>query len=98
MSVSAFWEEGVERTEFVVEFNDQVGRLLCCLSRHQSALLCLGKGATAVFEKAQSEEPMSKEAREGLIVAEAKRAGLLLERLYGHQLPKACVDCDACLI
>lgn len=88
MSVSACWEEGVERTEFVVEFNDQVGRLLCCLSRHQGTLLRLGKGVTSICETAQSEESMSKEAKEDLIVAEAKRAGLLLERLYGHQLPK----------
>ncbi|VDK33260.1 unnamed protein product [Taenia asiatica] len=91
MSVNACWAEGVERTDFVVEFNDQVGRLLCCLSRHQSALLRLGKGATVVCEKSQLEEPMSEEAREDLIVAEAKRAGQLLERLYGHQLPKACL-------
>ncbi|KAL5103833.1 Dynein assembly factor 5 axonemal [Taenia crassiceps] len=88
MSVSACWEEGVERTEFVVEFNDQVGRLLCCLSRHQSALLRLDRHDAAVYEKPHSEGQMSEEAREDLIVTEAKRAGLLLERLYGHQLPK----------
>ncbi|VDM17209.1 unnamed protein product [Hydatigera taeniaeformis] len=91
MSLSACWEEGVERTDFVVEFNDQVGRLLCCLSRHQSVLLRIGNDPAAVFGPSQSEEPMPEKGKEDLIVTEAKRAGLLLERLYGYQLPKACL-------
>lgn len=83
MAISAGWNEGLERTEFVVEFNDQVGRLLCQLSQLQHTLLKgdVPKGG------AYSNVEMPEEA----LITEAKRAGQILERLYGYQLPKVSI-------
>ncbi|VUZ52374.1 unnamed protein product, partial [Hymenolepis diminuta] len=80
MAISAGWNEGLERTEFVVEFNDQVGRLLCQLSQLQHTLL----KDDAPKGEAHSDAEMPEEA----LITEAKRTGQILERLYGYQLPK----------
>lgn len=94
MAISASWKDGTERTEFAVEFNDQVGRLLCSLSKYQSALLCRLGTPIALPECAA---PQTGEVTiEETVVAEAKRAGLLLEALYGHQLPR--VGCPSAFL
>nr|CDS26635.1 HEAT repeat containing protein 2 [Hymenolepis microstoma] len=80
MAISAGWNEELERMDSVVEFNDQVGRLLCQLSQIQYALL----KDSALEVKSCPGTEISEEA----LVTEAKKAGQILERLYGYQLPK----------
>uniref|UniRef100_A0A5K3FUN3 HEAT repeat-containing protein 2 n=2 Tax=Mesocestoides corti TaxID=53468 RepID=A0A5K3FUN3_MESCO len=89
LAMSASWEQGAERTDFAVEFNDAVGRLLCHLARHRSALSAsAGEVARCPTCEQPQDEPMDLEAKEALVIAAAKRSGLVLERLYGSQLPQ----------
>ncbi|VDO05084.1 unnamed protein product [Rodentolepis nana] len=80
MAISSGWNEELERLDSVVEFNDQVGRLLCQLSQLQYALL----KDSALEVKSCSGVEMPEEE----LIIEAKKAGQILERLYGYQLPK----------
>lgn len=80
MSISTGWKEDLERTEFAVEYNDQVGRMLCRLSRIHCSLL----NVASLNTNLEDSENLSEDA----VIAESKRAGQILEQFYGHQLPK----------
>lgn len=85
MAISSGWEERIERTEFVTELNDQVGRLLCQLSRLQYTWI---NGIVPEMKDCpESRETSTVEE----LVTKSKRAGQILEWLYGYQLPKVSI-------
>ncbi len=99
MAISASWESGTERTEFAVEFNDQVGRLLNEVARSLRLLQDqrvdgsrLAKDdeqcVCRVAEEAGKAGKSAEETKEELLIAHAKRTGQVLENLYAKQLPK----------